>query len=217
MLGKEIKWTKSFKQTSSNSDEYWEDLKLQITENKINKPNSLYSFKSKWYENWVFEKIGGFTSVIFRITEQCETLNNWLFFENTGGAKSLKNFKFYKILSTQYFIYLHQRVQEKSQYVIYLIKNITHRCVTLPASRQVFLKYKRGSFPVKTIFRTLKGALSKRKKGFLLFTHQEAVRILRQMRKKHTRLSVIGIKYDRLSIHAHFSCLLLRRNKLVRI
>ena len=106
MLGKEIKWTKSFKQTSSNSDEYWEDLKLQITENKINKPNSLYSFKSKWYENWVFEKIGGFTSVIFRITEQCKTLNNWLFFENTGGAKSLQNFKFYKILSTQYFIYL---------------------------------------------------------------------------------------------------------------
>lgn len=108
MLGKEIKWTKSFKQTSSNSDEYWEDLKLQIRfyQNKINKPNSLYSFKSKWYENWVFEKIGGFTSVIFRITEQCETLNNWLFFENTDGAKSLQNFKFYKILSTQYFIYL---------------------------------------------------------------------------------------------------------------
>lgn len=108
MLGKEIKWTKSFKQTSSNSDEYWEDLKLQIRfyQNKINKPNSLYSFKSKWYENWVFEQIGGYTSVIFRITEQCETLNNWQFFENTGGAKSLQNFKFYKILSTQYFIYL---------------------------------------------------------------------------------------------------------------
>lgn len=128
----------------------------------------------------------------------------------------ISNFtKFYR-LSTL-FICGYQRVQEKSQYVISLIKNITHRCVTLPASRYVFLKYKRGSFPVKTIFRTLKVALSKRKKGFLLFTHQEAVRILRQMRKKHTRLSVIGIKYDRLSIHAHFSCLLLRRNKLVRI
>ena len=128
----------------------------------------------------------------------------------------ISNFtKFYRLNTL--FICGYQRVQEKSQYVISLIKNITHRCVTLPASRHVFLNYKRGSFPVKTIFRTLKGALSKRKKGFLLFTHQEAVRIFRQMRKKHTRLSVIGIKYDRLSIHAHFSCLLLRRNKLVRI
>lgn len=128
----------------------------------------------------------------------------------------ISNFtKFYRLNTL--FICGYQRVQEKSQYVISLIKNITLRCVTLPASRHVFLKYKRGSFPVKTIFRTLKVALSKRKKGFLLFTHQEAVRIFRQMRKKHTRLSVIGIKYDRLSIHAHFSCLLLRRNKLVRI
>ena len=131
-------------------------------------------------------------------------------------ACKISNFtKFYRLNTL--FICGHQRVQEKSQYVISLIKSITHRCVTLPASRHVFLKYKRGSFPVKTIFRTLKVALSKRKKGFLLFTHQEAVRIFRQMRKKHTRLSVIGIKYDRLSIHAHFSCLLLRRNKLVRI
>lgn len=131
-------------------------------------------------------------------------------------ACKISNFtKFYRLNTL--FICGHQRVQKKSQYVISLIKNITHRCVTLPASRHVFLKYKRGSFPVKTIFRTLKVALSKRKEGLLFFTHQEAVRIFRQMRKKHARLSVIGIKYDRLSIHAHFSCLLLRRNKLVRI
>ena len=131
----------------------------------------------------------------------------------------MQNFKFYKILSTQYFIYLWVSKSTRKIAIcnISLIKNITLRCVTLPASRHVFLKYKRGSFPVKTIFRTLKVALSKRKKGFLLFTHQGAVRIFRQMRKKHTRLSVIGIKYDRLSIHANFSCLLLRRNKLVRI